>query len=330
MSEIRILNATEVRQALPMAEAIEGTKEAYSQLSAGKAIVPLRNKIDITDVQGVSLFMPAFLGASRDLAIKIVSVFPKNPEQNKPVIYGTVLVLDAETGQPLCVMEGSSLTAIRTGAASGAATDILARKDVETAAIFGTGVQARTQLEAICTVRSLKEIRVHSLDGEEASRFAEDMAGHGPIPNAIEVVETPADAIKGADIICTATTSHTPVFSGSDVEAGTHINAIGAFTPDMQEVDSVTILRSLVIVDFLEAVLEEAGDLLIPLSDGRIEQSHIQAELGEIINGKKSGRSSDEEITYFKSVGVAVQDAVAGRIALKNALAKDLGTVVAF
>ena len=330
MSDLRILSAADVSKALPMAEAIEGMKEAYSQLSAGKAIVPLRSRIDVPDTQGISLVMPAFLGASRDLAVKIVSVFPKNPQQNKPVISATVLVLDAETGQPLCVMEGGSLTAIRTGAASGAATDLLARKDVETAAIFGTGVQARTQLEAICTVRSLKEIRIHSLDDEEADRFAEDMAGHGPIPNAIEVVRKPADAIRGADIVCTATTSHTPVFNGSDIEAGTHINAIGAFTPEMQEVDSVTIRRSLVIVDFLEAVLEEAGDLLVPLGEGLIEQSHIRAELGEIINGTKSGRSSEEEITYFKSVGVAVQDAVAGRIALENALAKDLGTIVAF
>lgn len=330
MSKIRVLNAAEVRQALPMAQAIEGTKEAYVQLSGGKSDVPLRSRIDIPERQGISLFMPAYLSTSADLAIKIVSIFPTNVQQGMPVINAAVLVLDADTGQPVSIMEGSSLTAIRTGAASGAATEILARTDSQIGAVFGSGVQARTQLEAICTVRTLTEIRIFSLDIRQAQQVADDLAGKGPIPSNIRVVHSPGEAVIDADIICTATTSHKPVFDGADLEPGTHINAIGSFTPDMQEIDSITIKRSSVFVDSLDAALEEAGDLIIPIEAGMIDPSHIKAELGQVISGERTGRSSNNEITFFKSVGIAVQDAVAGRITQNNALKYDLGTVVQF
>ena len=226
------------------------------------------------------------------------------------------------------MLEGGALTAIRTGAGSGAATDLLARSDARTVAIFGSGVQARTQLEAVCTVRHIESVRVYSSNGKQAKEFARSLAGNGPIPGQIDVTSTPAEAIDGADIVCTATTSYEPVFSGRDLLPGTHVNAIGSFTPEMQEVDMDTIRRSLVVVDSREAVMEEAGDLLIPLAAGVIDAEHIQTEVGEIALGLKPGRTDDDQITYFKSVGVAVQDAVAGRIALGNAIAGNLGTVV--
>ena len=328
MANIRILGAAEVRQALPMAEAIEGMKEAYAQLSAGKATVPLRGRVDLPDYNGISLFMPAYLSQSNDLAVKVVTVYPDNIKRAEPVIYATVLVLDAPTGRPLALLEGGSLTAIRTGAGAGAATDLLARSDAHTAAIIGSGVQARTQLEAVCTVRDITSVRVYSINSDQAEEFARSLAGKGPIPGQIVVTGTPAEAIIGADIVCTATTSHTPVFAGRDLSPGTHVNAIGAFTPDMQEVDVDTIRRSLVVVDSREAAMEEAGDLLIPLAAGVIDADYIQAEVGEIALGLKPGRTDRDQITYFKSVGVAVQDAVAGRIALHNAIAGNLGTVV--
>ena len=328
MPDILILNAEEVRQALPMREAITGTKEAYRQLSAGKAKVPLRSHLDVSAHAGVSLVMPAYLAESDDLAVKIVSVYPENVKRGQPVINAVVIVLDATNGRPVALLEGGALTAIRTGAASGAATDLLARMDAEVVAIFGSGVQARTQLEAVCTVRSISSVRVYSLDRDQAEEFAESMAGRGPIPDFIEVVESPAEALAGAEIICTATTSNKPVFDGQDLEPGAHINAIGAFTPQMQEVDVQTIRRSLVFVDSRDAVMEEAGDLLIPLANGEIDESHIYAELGEIVNGQKPGRTNSAQITYFKSVGVAVQDAVAGRIALQNARTGNLGLMV--
>jgi ornithine cyclodeaminase len=238
------------------------------------------------------------------------------------------MVLDSVTGRPQALLEGGTLTAIRTGAASGAATDVLARQDAVSVAIMGSGVQARTQLEAVCTVRDIHEVRLFSLDRQQAEKFAEELAGKGPIPPAITVTRDADSAVAEADIICTATTSTTPVFDGRLIKAGTHINGVGSFTPEMQEVDLTTVQRSLVVVDSRTAVLAEAGDLIIPLENGDIKEDHIFAELGEIVSGHLQGRERQDQITFFKSVGVAVQDAAAASIALKNALKQDLGTTI--
>ena len=329
--KIRLLSAQDVRRALPMTQAIEGMKAAYASLSTGQAVMPLRSHVGIPDRAGTTLVMPAYL-PDKDvpsLAVKVVSVFPQNAQRGEPVIYGLVLALDAATGRPLAIMEGSALTAIRTGAASGAATDVLARQDAAVAAIFGSGVQARTQLEAVCTVRPIQEVRVYSLVQEQALALADELAGQGPIPANVRVVDDPETAVRGADVICTATTSSTPVFDGRHLSAGAHVNGVGAYLPTMQEVDTTTVQRSLVVVDSRTAVLAEAGDLIIPLQNGDIEADHLHAELGEIIAGLKPGRSSEQQITYFKSVGLAVQDAVAARIVLHNALAANLGTEAA-
>ncbi|MDX1413450.1 MAG: hypothetical protein R3293_04615 [Candidatus Promineifilaceae bacterium] len=327
--KIRILSAADVVQALPMADAIEGMKEAYAQLSTGKAIVPLRSRIDVP-AEGATLVMPGYLQQGDSIAVKTVSVFPNNGSRGIPIIHAMVTVLDAKTGMPTALLEGAALTAIRTGAASGAATDVLAPKDAQTAAIFGSGVQARTQLEAVCTVRRIKEVRVYSIDRNQAEQFAQEMAGRGPIPTAVNAVEDPDTAVHGADIVCTATTSSTPVFNGSLLQPGTHVNGVGSFLPTMQEVDLMTIQRALVVVDSRPAVWEEAGDLIVPLQNGEITKDHVHAELGEIIAGKRTGRQDSEQITFFKSVGVAVQDVAAAGIALKNAQAQDLGTLMNF
>jgi ornithine cyclodeaminase len=225
-------------------------------------------------------------------------------------------------------MEGRTLTAIRTGAGAGAATDILARSDAEVVAIFGSGVQARTQLEAVCTVRPIREVHVYSPTRDHAAAFAQAMAGRGPIPDQIEVADSPGAAVRDADIICAATTSHTPVFDGRNMKPGAHVNGVGSFTPAMQEIDWETIRRSLVVVDSREAALEEAGELIAPLNDGRMSADHIHAELGEIIAGQKPGRTSAEQITFFKSVGVAVQDAAAARIVLQNGQRQNVGMLL--
>ena len=335
---VRILSAADVVKALPMNEAIAGMKSAFAQLSTGKAIVPLRSRVDVggqesvggpDGPEGVTLVMPAYLTESKDLAVKVVSVFPQNVGRDEPTIYAMVLVLDATTGRPLALLEGGMLTAIRTGAGAGAATDLLARPDAEVAAILGSGVQARTQLEAVCTVRPVRRVRVYSPTPGRAAAFAREMAGKGVIPDDIEVVDDPDAAVRGADIVCAATTSTTPVFSGRFLQPGAHVNGVGSFRPAMQEVDVETIQRALVVVDSRAAALAEAGDLIIPLERGLIQEDHIVAELGEIVAGVKPGRTSPEQITFFKSVGVAVQDAISGRIALENAVSYDLGTAVA-
>jgi ornithine cyclodeaminase/alanine dehydrogenase-like protein (mu-crystallin family) len=323
---IRVLSADDVRRALPMREAVEAMKRAFAQLSTGQAEVPLRVPVHVPRHNGLTLFMPAYLSADDRMAVKIVSVFNDNPARGLPLIHALVVVVDAETGQPAAVLEGGYLTALRTGAASGAATDLLARPDAATAAIFGAGVQGRTQLEAVCAVRPIRQAWVYDVDPDRARRYAEEMGARLGIP--IHVAATPAEAARPADVICTATTSSVPVFDDADVRPGTHINAVGAYTPEMREVPTDTVLRARVVIDHRTASLAEAGDLLIPIREGRMTEEHIWAELGEIAAGRKTGRSSPDEVTLFKSVGVAVQDVAAAAAVLEAARRQNLGVEV--
>ena len=324
---IRILSREDVQQALPMEQAIEAIKAAFAQLSTGQADVPLRAALEVPRHNGVTLFMPGYLAEDDQMAVKIVSVFNDNPTKGLPLIHALVVVVDATTGRPAAVMDGTVLTALRTGAASGAATDLLARRDVHTAAVFGAGAQGRTQLEAVCAVRPIREARVYDVALERAAAYADEMSQRLSLP--VEVAETPAQAVRQADVICTATTSSSPVFEDGDVRPGTHINAVGAYTPHMQEVPAETVLRARVVIDYREASLAEAGDLLIPLGQGLMTEDHIYAELGEIVAGRKTGRASSQEITLFKSVGVAVQDVAAAGAVLEAARRLGLGTELA-
>lgn len=329
-----ILTAEDVKKALPMKETIEAMKRAYASLSDGKADVPLRTRLSIPSQEAVSLFMPAYVQADSGdaLAVKVVSLFPKNPERERHLafIQAAVLVLDAETGRVVALLEGSSLTAIRTGAGSGAAIDLLARPDSRVVAVFGAGAQGRTQLEAACSVRKIESAWIFDAFVERAEAFVREMAGKGSIPGDLRVASNPDQAVSEADIVCTATTSDTPVFADADLKPGTHVSAIGSYTPEMQEVPAETVARALVVVDSLSATLAETGDLLRPMQAGLFGEEHIHAELGEILLGRKTGRESPDQITYFKSVGVAVQDAMAAQLALQNARGQRLGVKVKF
>jgi ornithine cyclodeaminase/alanine dehydrogenase-like protein (mu-crystallin family) len=221
-------------------------------------------------------------------------------------------------------MDGASLTAIRTGAASGAATDLLARPDAAVVAIFGAGPQARAQLEAVCTVRPIRRARVFDVNTGRAQALATDLADRLGI--LVEPARSPAEALAGADVICTATTSSVPVFDDRDLALGVHINAVGSYKPSVHEIPPETVRRARVVVDQLAAALAEAGDLLIPMQQGVIGRDHIYAELGEIASGRKKGRESPSQITLFKSVGVAVQDLAAADRVLANAERLNLGT----
>jgi ornithine cyclodeaminase/alanine dehydrogenase-like protein (mu-crystallin family) len=329
--DMLILTADEVRKALPMNEAIEAMKKAYASLSGGTAQVPLRTRLPLPGSEALSLFMPAYV-SSQDgnaLAIKIVSLFPTNPARGLAYIQAAVLAFDPETGQAVALLEGSSLTAIRTGAASGAAIDLLARQESKVAAVFGAGAQGRTQLEAACTSRPIETVFICDADPNKARAFAEEMREKG-FAREIRVALTSQEAVENADIICTATTSLRPVFEDSHVRSGTHISGVGSYTPEMQEVPAQTLQRAKIFVDSRSASLEEAGDLIQPLRAGMFEESHICGELGEVILGKIPGRQSADEITYFKSVGVAVQDAMAAQVALKNARKLGIGREVDF
>ncbi len=324
-----ILNANEVRQALPMAECIAAMKQAYAALSAGAAEVPLRTRLSVKPHEGMSILMPAFVDEKEGqaLAIKIVSFFTKNPARGLPLIHAIVLVFDPQTGAIEAILEGGSLTAIRTGAGCGAATDILARPDAKTLAIFGAGVQARTQLEAACEVRRIETALVYSPHPEQVDRFIAEMAGRGRIPKDLRPAISPQEAVANADIVSAATTSHTPVFEDVDLKPGAHVNAAGTHTAEGIEIPLETITRSRITVDSRSATPVESGEIAIPLQKNLIKETDI-AEIGEVILGKASGRTSPEQITFFKSVGVAVQDAMAGRLAVANARKLGLGTEV--
>ena len=327
-----ILTADEVRQALPMRQAIAAMKDAYASLSNGTAIVPLRTRLQIPSHDALSLFMPAYMksDSGEALAIKVVSLYPGNPARALAYIQAAVLVLESDTGRAIALLEGSTLTAIRTGAGSGAAIDLLARKDSKVVAVFGAGTQGRTQLEAACAVRNIETVFIFNPTPEKARVFAEEMAGHNSIPIDIRVANTPHEAIEHADIICTATTSSTPIFDDLDIKPGVHISAVGAYTPQMQEVPVETVARARVVVDSYVTVMEEAGDIVHAIQAGAIQESDIHAEIGEIILGLKVGRESEDEITFFKSVGNAVQDAAAAQLALQNARKMQLGKEVEF
>lgn len=327
-----ILNAADVRRALPMDQAIEAMKNAYAALSAEMAVVPLRTRLPIPNSGALSLFMPAFVGAQSGnaLAIKVVSLFPNNPARGLAYIQAAVLVFDSETGQAIALLEGSTLTAIRTGAASGAAIDLLARPESKVVAVFGAGAQGRTQLEAACTARKIETAYIFDPSAEKGMSLAEELQGKGSIPDDLRVAASAREALKQTDIICTATTSQKPVFDDTDVEPGTHISAVGSYTPDMQEIPAETLQRAKIFVDSRVASLEEAGDLIQPIQSGLFDESHICGELGEVVLGKIPGRRSSDEITYFKSVGIAAQDAIAAQVALNNAREMKIGTEVNF
>jgi alanine dehydrogenase len=326
---MRILSRADVQRALSMQDAIAIVRDAFAQLSNGQATVPLRVAVPIQKHDGVTLFMPAHLHISDALAVKIVSVHNQNPAKGLPLIHALVVVIDAATGKPLATMEGGYLTALRTGAASGVSTDLLARRDARIAAIFGAGTQGRTQLLAVAAVRKLERVYVFDAFRGQVEKFVKDMRGQPGVPDDLRAASSSTEAVREADIICTATTSTRPVFNGNDLKSGVHISAIGAYTPQMQEIDETTLKRAdKIVIDHHEGALAEAGDLIIALRNGAIKESDIYAEIGEIAAGKKPGRERDDEITFFKSVGNAVQDASVARAIYDAAVRENFGTEV--
>jgi len=324
---ITLLTQKNIKQSVTMSQVIDSVQQAFIQVSHGEAVLPIRTQVPAKETMGTTLIMPAYLPSLDSLGTKIVSVFPGNSEYRLPTIHALMIVVCARTGQPVAVMDGTCLTALRTGAASGVATHFLARKDARVATILGAGTQGRTQLEAVCCVRNINKVWIYDKNRGAAEALAGEMENLGaPFPSDIWVADTPGAAIDEADIICTATTSSSPVFDDADLRLGAHINGIGSYTPQMQEIPEQTVLRAKVVVDSLSASWEEAGDLIIPLKKGLISKSHIHGEIGQVATGQIAGRESEKEITFFKSVGIAVQDVAVADLILKKARELGLGT----
>lgn len=309
---IRVITTEEIRNALDMPAAIRAVSEALVAFSTGQAIVPPRTSLEIGDLRTTALVMPAYLPGTKRIGLKLISLCEDNPARGLPLAQALTIVMDAENGTPLAVLEAGFLTAMRTGAASGAATDALARRDARVAAVFGAGVQGRTQLQAIAAVRHLSKAFIIDTDPRAAAAFATEMGQRLGLD--IEPA-TGGTALREADIVSTATTATTPVFRDQDLKPGAHINAIGSYKPHVRELPGETVHRARLFVDDRRACLEEAGDILMPLREGLIGEDHILAEIGEVLAGLKPGRGADGETTVFKSVGNAVEDlAVAARV----------------
>lgn len=307
-----ILNKQDIQQVFSMADAINASQDALQYYSSGKTTVPLRVNIEVPKQQAHSLFMPAYVPEIDALGIKIVSVFPNNMRAGNSSIAAQMLLMDAQTGEVCAMMDGAYLTQLRTGALQGVATKILSRQDAKTAVLFGTGGQARTQLEAMLTVRTLDLVSVYDIHYERAQIFVAEMQREfSHFNTTLMAINDPSVAIKNADIITTVTTSKIPVFDAALVRKGAHINGIGAYTPYMQEIPELIVQRAdTIIFDTMEGVLTEAGDILIPLNKGLVNKVDFEGELGELLLGKVKGRESVEDITLFKSVGSAVFDVV--------------------
>lgn len=313
-----LLNDNDARRLLTMRETIEVVEEAFKELAKGTAIMLPRTTLMLDKYAGSISQMTAYLKGMNAMSTKVISIFPNNMMYDLPTTIATIIVNDARTGKVIAIMDAAHLTAMRTGAVSGVATKYLARKDATIAGIIGCGVQGRTQIWAAAEVRELEKVKAYDVSVETRKEFARVMSRRLGID--VISVNTAEKAVKNSDIIITATTSVTPVLEGKWLGEGAHINAIGSFYPHARELDGETILRSKVIVDLKEAALAEAGDLIIPIKEGVITEHHIYAELGEIVVGEKPGRSKDDEITLFKSVGLAIQDAAAAKLLVEKAL----------
>ncbi len=320
--KLRILSAGDVRQALPMNDAIAAMRVAFAEHARGDAHSPLRTHLQTEG--GMSLFMPAYLPQIGALAQKIVSVFPQNPTRGLPTINGVVVVLNPDTGEVRALLEGGALTAIRTAAASGLATDLLARPESRVLALIGAGGQAYDQVQGVLAVREIAEVRIASKSGVSAEHLAQQLREEGVDARAVGVRE----AVQGADIITTVTNSTAPVFLDADVKPGAHINLMGAYTRDMQEAPASTILRARVFVDDVMAAAHEAGDIIKPIRANLYSTNDLAGTLGQLVLGEVAGRQTDDEITIFKSVGLAVQDAAAAARAIDRAEEMELGVVV--
>lgn len=322
---VRLLNRRAVASVYTMEAAIETTRAAFVALDNGNVVMPQRLATRVDRHQGIHLSMPCYVDEPRDvLSIKVATVFNENlASHSLPTTMAFLLLHDAETGELISLMDAEHLTAMRTGAASAIATDLLALPDASVATVLGAGAQAESQLSAICQVRPISRAYVVGRDPGRALAFAERMSQTLRID--VQPASDPSEAVQASQILCAATNSLTPVFDGRDLQPGTHVNGVGSFRADMCELDHETLARSRVYVDKLEAAQQGAGDLIQAVASGRLTWDAVCGGLGGLVNGKIQGRRDPSETTVFKSVGLAAQDAFAASWIYEQALQKDLG-----
>lgn len=325
---MRFLTSADVRHLIKTSEAIDLMRILFAEVGRGAIDQPERVVIGLNGTRDSVLFMPGYLSGLGQLGVKIVTVFPENPRlHDLPTVNALIVVFDQHTGCVTAIMDGTYITALRTGAVSGLATMLLAREDAHVLAIFGAGAQARTQIDAIMQIRRITSILVCDPAAERAASLSQELNGLYGAGCCATVSTCPDEAVAAADIVVTATTSTTPVFDGARLRPGTHINAIGSFKPSVCELDETTMTRARIFVDDRRSVLREAGDLLVPIERGVLSPSDVQADLGELVLGQKAGRLDERDVTVFKSVGLAVEDIIVATRVLEYARAADVGMV---
>jgi alanine dehydrogenase len=310
--QVQLIDAAGIDVVLSIAECVQLMDETLRALDAGEALQPLRTVLHLPDGSGSLYTMPAFTAAPRALAVKLITIWHHNDAKGMPTHQGVVVVFDPDTGAPTALLDAARLTAIRTAAVTAVATRALARPDARELAILGAGVQARPHIEAMLTVRSFQRVRIWNRTPERAARLADALRTHFDI--AIESAPTPRDAVIGADVVCTLTSARAPVLEGEWLAPGVHINAVGASTAQTRELDSAAVSRARVFVDTVEGAEHEAGDLLIPWQEGRIPGPADWTPIGAVLRGRQPGRQSEADITLFKSLGLAVEDAAAASV----------------
>lgn len=324
--EVLIIRRSEVRQMLPMNECIDEMAEAFRILESKGTIQPQRMVMWLPEKVGVLAMMPAYLDDLNAMGVKVISVFPGNHDTEYDSHQGVVMLFDTKNGRPLAIIDASEITAIRTAAASGVATRLLAREDASDLVILGSGVQAREHLRAMMITRDIKRVRVWNPYSGLARQFAETESKVQGV--SIEYMETSRADVEGADIICTVTPSLEPVLFGDSISEGVHINAVGASQPNARELDTVAVVRSRMFVDRRESTLKESGDFLFAKKEGAISDDHIVGEIGDILLGNVEGRESTDDITLFESMGMASEDVVAAQHVYRKSIEKGMGTFI--
>ena len=326
--EIRILRSADVHSLLPMGECIDLMHRTMSAVSAGRVVLPLRSVLVMPGELGMMGNMPGYLGEPECFGVKLVSLIPRNKPPQYSSHLGIVLLFEVEHGQPVAMLDAAEITAIRTAAASGLATRLLAKPEASDLAILGAGEQASSHLAAMLCVRKLHRIRVWGRDEDKAAAFALTEGAKHKV--TIEVVSTPREAVTGADIICTVTKARDPILLGEWIEPGAHLNVVGSSISTTAEIDTPAVVKSRFFVDYRSSTITEGGEYLRALRSGAITPEHILAEIGEVANGSKIGRTSPHDVTLYKSLGIAPQDLASAHYVLQKARERRVGQVIDF
>jgi ornithine cyclodeaminase len=323
-----IIGHSQVRDLLPLRSCMHVVAEALADLARGEGVQPLRDGFLLPARQGVLAWMPGSLAAEKPFGIKVLSVIGKASEMGLDSHQGGVMIFDPIEGRPLALVEAGAITAVRTAAVSAVATDLLARKEASRLAILGSGTQARSHIEAMLAVRPIQNIRIWNRTPKHAKELAERQSTAHSIP--VEVATSVEMAVKNADIVCTTTSSKDPILSGTLLEPGMHVNAVGASIPSCRELDGEVLRRATLFTDRRESLATEAGEYIAALEMGVIKVDDEVAEIGELLVGKREGRASSREITVFRSLGLAVEDVAAAHLVYANAVERGVGTQVDF